>query len=111
MFEKDMKYIYWSFVHLFQADSFKMAQEFVKNSPGGVGSLEQLLGLSGDDRASVGHYSKAGREADTGPGLLIGGGPGVGGAGDGVDQLLSSVNSLGTRARYSKCSYCKSIFL
>ncbi|XP_042274807.1 protein ABHD18 [Thunnus thynnus] len=71
------------------ADSFKMGQELVKNSPGSVDSLEHLLGLSGDDNASEAKYSKAGGEAEAGRGLLIGG------PGDKVDQLLSSVNSSG----------------
>lgn len=78
------------------ADSFKMGQELMKSSPGGVDSLEHLLGLSGDDRASEAQYSKAGGEAEAGRGLLIGGDPGRGRAGDKVDQLLSSLNSSGT---------------
>lgn len=75
-----------------QADSFKMGPELVKNTD----SLEHLLGLSGDDRASVGKNSKAGGEAEARRGLLIGGGSEGGGAGDRVDQFLSSVNSSGT---------------
>ncbi|XP_044061791.1 protein ABHD18 isoform X1 [Siniperca chuatsi] len=73
------------------ADSFKMGPELVKNAD----SLEHLLGLSGHDRASVGQNSRAGGEAEAGRGLLIGGGPEGGGAGDRVDQFLS-VNSSGT---------------
>lgn len=76
----------------YQADSFKMGPELVKNA----GSLEHLLGLSGDDGASVGKNSKARGEAEAGRGLWIGGGPEGGGAGDRVDQFLSSVNSSGT---------------
>lgn len=71
------------------ADSFKMGPDFAKN----MESLEHLLGLSGDDRASAGQNPKAGGEAEAGRGLLIGGGPEGGGAS--VDQLLSSVNSSG----------------
>ncbi|XP_074503870.1 protein ABHD18 isoform X2 [Sebastes fasciatus] len=65
------------------ADSFKMGPDFAQN----VDSLEHLLGLSGDQNP------KAGGEAETGRGLLIGGGPEGGRAS--VDQLLSSVNSSG----------------
>lgn len=68
------------------ADSFKMGPELGKNAD----CLEHLLGLSGDDGASVGKNSKAGR------GLLIGGGPEGGGARGSLDQLLSSVNCRGT---------------
>ncbi|XP_033489020.1 protein ABHD18 [Epinephelus lanceolatus] len=71
------------------ADSFKMGPEFSKN----VDPLEHLLGLSGDDRASVAQNSKAGGEAEAERGLLIGGSPEGGRAR--VDQLLSSVNSSG----------------
>lgn len=71
------------------ADSFKMGPEFAKT----VDSLEHLLGLSGDERASVGQSSKAGGEPKAGRGLLIGGGPE--GGSSSVDQLLSSVNSSG----------------
>ncbi|XP_053179816.1 protein ABHD18 [Scomber japonicus] len=71
------------------ADSFKMGQGLLKKSPGGMDSLEQLLGLSTDDKTSQAQYSKAGGEAEAGRGLLIRG------SGDKVDQLLSSVNSCG----------------
>ncbi|XP_075948196.1 protein ABHD18 [Anarhichas minor] len=71
------------------ADSFRMGPDFTKN----VDSLEHLLGLSGDVRASVGHNSKAGGDAEAGQGLLIGAGPE--GGGTRVDQLLSSGNSTG----------------
>lgn len=71
------------------ADSFKMGPEFVKN----FDSLEHLLGLSGDDRASVGQNSKAGGEAVAGQGLFIGEDPEEGRAR--VDRLLSSANSSG----------------
>lgn len=60
-----------------------MGPDFAQN----VDSLEHLLGLSGDQNP------KAGGEAETGRGLLIGGGPEGGRAS--VDQLLSSVNSSG----------------
>ncbi|CAK6979934.1 protein ABHD18 [Scomber scombrus] len=71
------------------ADSFKMGQGLLKNSPGSVDSLEQLLGLSTDDKTSQAQYSKAEGKAEAGRGLLIRG------SGDKVDQLLSSVNSCG----------------
>lgn len=71
------------------ADSFKMGPEFSKN----VDPLEHLLGLSGDDRASVAQNSKAEGEAEAERGLLIGGSPE--GGRTRVDQLLSSVNSSG----------------
>ncbi|XP_073342532.1 protein ABHD18 isoform X2 [Pagrus major] len=74
------------------ADSFKMGPELVKNAD----SLEHLLGLSGDDRESVGPKFKAGGEAEAGQGLLIGKGSEGGRAGDRVYQFLSSVNSRGT---------------
>ncbi|XP_078145352.1 protein ABHD18 isoform X2 [Centroberyx gerrardi] len=77
------------------ADSFKMGQDLVKNSPGSLGSLEHLLGLAGDEGTSVGQYSRAGGEAEAGRGLLIGGDPGEGRAGARLDQLFLSVNSSG----------------
>ncbi|XP_041799608.1 protein ABHD18 isoform X2 [Chelmon rostratus] len=73
------------------ADSFKMVPELVKN----VDSLEHLLGLSEDDRASVGQNSKARGEIQDGQGLLIGKGSAESRAGDRVHQFLSSVNSCG----------------
>lgn len=78
-------------VHIYQADSFKMVPELVKN----VDSLEHLLGLSEDDRASVGQNSKARGEIQDGQGLLIGKGSAESRAGDRVHQFLSSVNSCG----------------
>ncbi|KAM7417020.1 hypothetical protein PAMA_016911 [Pampus argenteus] len=60
------------------ADSFKMGEELVRNSPG---SVEHLLSLSG-------------REAEAGQGLLIR--APYNKAEDRLDQLLSSVNSNGT---------------
>lgn len=84
--------LYLSFglcIHIYQADSFKMGPDLLKN----VDTLEHLLGLSGDDRVSVGQNCKAGGETEAGRGLLIG--TEGGGAGDRVDQLLSSVNSNG----------------
>ncbi|XP_023273558.1 protein ABHD18 [Seriola lalandi dorsalis] len=73
------------------ADSFKMGQDLGRN----MDPIEHLLGVSGGDRASVDRFSKAGGEAEAGHGLLFGGGPGGGGAGDRLDHLLSSVNSRG----------------
>ncbi|XP_070818830.1 protein ABHD18 isoform X2 [Chaetodon trifascialis] len=71
-----------------------MGPELVKN----VDTLEHLLGLSEDDRASVGQNSilKAGGETQDGQGLLTGKGPEEGRAGHKVHQFLSSVNSCGT---------------
>ncbi|TKS71973.1 Protein ABHD18 [Collichthys lucidus] len=51
------------------ADSFKMGPGHVEN----VDCLEHLLGLSGQDRASVVQNSKAGGEAEARRGLMIGG--------------------------------------
>ncbi len=69
-----------------------MGPELVKNAA----SLEHLLGLSGDDRASVGKNSKAGGKAEAGRGRLIDGDSEGGYAGDRLDQFLSSANSTGT---------------
>ncbi|KAM9850062.1 protein ABHD18 isoform 2-T2 [Aulostomus maculatus] len=77
------------------ADSFKRARVLM-NSPGGMDSLEHLLGLSGDDRVSVGQYSKAGGKAGPGPGLLFGGDPREGQAGDRVHHLFSSLKGTDT---------------
>ncbi|XP_070769108.1 protein ABHD18 [Enoplosus armatus] len=74
------------------ADSFKMGPELVKNAD----SLEHLLGLSGDGRASAGQNFKAGGEAEAGRGLLIDGCPEGGGAGDRLNQFLSSVSGSET---------------
>ncbi|XP_030001707.1 protein ABHD18 isoform X1 [Sphaeramia orbicularis] len=78
------------------ADSFKMAQELVKNSAGPVESLEHLLGFSRDHSVSVEQYSKIRGEVDTGRGLLIGRGSGRPSSRDIVDQFISSINSNGT---------------
>ncbi len=75
----------------FQADSFKMGPELVKN----VDSLEHLLGLSRNERVSVGQNSKAGGGAKAGQGGLIGEGPEESWIGSRAQQFLSSVNSNG----------------
>ena len=54
-----------------------MGPELVRNAD----TLEHLLGLSGDDRESVGPKFRTGGEAE---------------AGDGVHQFLSAVNDRGT---------------
>ncbi|KAG8003757.1 Protein ABHD18, partial [Nibea albiflora] len=72
------------------ADSFKMGPEHLET----VDCLEHLLGLSGQDRASVVQNSKAGGEAEARQGLLISGPEGCR-AGDRVHQYLSSVNTSG----------------
>ena len=68
-----------------------MGPEVMKNTD----PLEQLLGLSGDDRPPVDQKSNAAGRPEAGRGLLIGQVPEVGGVGDSVHQLLSSVNSSG----------------
>ncbi|XP_051915834.1 protein ABHD18 [Hippocampus zosterae] len=54
------------------ADSFKMAQEFVKHSAGRENSFELLLDQPREDGVSVGCYSRAGGKAEIGPDLWIG---------------------------------------
>ena len=80
------------FVHVCQADSLRMGTGLLKNAE----AIEQLLGLSKGERASVGQYTKTGweGEVDKGP-PLIGGCPKGGRDGD-KDLLLSSVNNSGT---------------
>nr|XP_057919781.1 protein ABHD18 [Doryrhamphus excisus] len=51
-------------------DSFKMAEEFVRESS--VGSLEHLLKLPREDKMSVGGHSRTGRKMERGAGLRIG---------------------------------------
>ncbi|XP_019938613.1 protein ABHD18 [Paralichthys olivaceus] len=80
-------------IHLLEycgADSLRMGTELLKNAD----TIEQLLGLSRGERASVGQYSKTGWEVEVEQGPLIGGGQEGSKVGD-KDHLLSSVNSSG----------------
>ncbi|XP_077389074.1 protein ABHD18 [Festucalex cinctus] len=71
------------------ADSFKMAQEFVKHSSGRVSSFQHLLEHPPDDSVSVGCYSRVGGKAKMRPGLWVGEGV----AGDKLDTILSVDNT------------------
>ncbi|XP_029917634.1 protein ABHD18 isoform X2 [Myripristis murdjan] len=77
------------------ADSFKMGQDLVKNSPGCWDTMESILGLNEADNASAGPYSRAGGDTEAQQRLLIGGGPVRCPSGSRLDQLLSSMNSSG----------------
>ncbi|XP_061541435.1 protein ABHD18 isoform X5 [Phycodurus eques] len=54
------------------ADSFRMAQEFVKPSSGRGDSFDHLRDQPRGDGVSMGCYSRAGGKAATGPGLWLG---------------------------------------
>lgn len=79
-------------VLIYQADSFKMDPELVKNAD----LLEHLLSFSGNDRLSVDPDSKAGGQAEAMQVLLTEKGLEGIKVGDRVHQILSSVNNSGT---------------